>query len=328
MPAYNWLLFLVVVSVALIKATPVASVVAAPSDSPAPINANDFFQIPADLFLHGHSLARHSEQIRASKQLAHRVKTVNGWSTASEAQMVSIKNKVMSDSFFYHNSINGAVTNITSVFETVSDTAYFDQIPSVTSVSCNGDFISVKFNLSVLDETSKDALTFGSKCEHYAPGIHLTGGNSYFCSTPSDSAAHVFREIIAVVSCVQDPASGRASFINLHTTDANPLTFYKSVSDFSINGSMALIPKRLFRTNSKVDFFALSRQLWREREERAHLRDVKKCDGVMTDEGYCYDITGTTTAYIGLTAQKSAYSAPVCLNSLASSRRKNVEHDY
>jgi hypothetical protein len=260
------LAFLIVVSLVFLTAKPVLSDSGADEGTSATINTDDYFQIPADLFLHGHSLARQSEEIRTYTQLAHRVKTVDGWKTSSEGQLVSIDHKLVSDSFFYHSSSSGAVTNITSVFETVSDTVYFDQLPSVTSVSCNADFISVKLNSSVPVQSFKNALSFGSKCSHYAPGVRVTGGNAIFCNTPSDSAAPIFRQITSVMSCVEDPASGRASFVKLSTVYSNPLDFYSSVSDYSINGSVALIPKRFFRPNSKVDFFELSRQLWNERQ--------------------------------------------------------------
>jgi hypothetical protein len=109
------------------------------------------------------------------------------------------------------------------------------------------------------------------------------------------------------MSCVEDPASGRASSVKLSTTDANPLPFYSSVSDYSINGSMALIPKRFFRPNSKVDFFELSRQLWKERQTGPRLRAV--CEGVSSDDGAClddeYSIFGGIR--IGGTVQKSAF---------------------
>lgn len=297
------LVFLVVVAVAFLSATPVASDNASQKEAAASINTGDYFQIPADLFLH-HSLVRHSEEIRSYQQPAHRVKTADGWTTSSEAQLVSIDSKLVTDSFFFHNSINGAVTNISSIFETVSDTVYFDQVPSVTSVSCNGNLVSVKFNSSVLEASPKNTLSFGSKCAHYAPGVRVTGGNAFFCSNPADSSAHLFRQITSVVSCVEEPASGRASDVTLITIDANPLTFYNSFSDYDINGSMALIPKRLVRTNSKVDFLQLSRQLWKERQSGAHLRGA--CTGVTTDDGFCSDMTGTVSAYVGLTAQKSA----------------------
>ena len=314
MPAYDLVMlsptrlaFLVVVAVAFLtgSATPVASDNASQREAAA-FNTGDYFQIPADLFLHGHSLARHSEHMRSYKQLAHRVKTADGWRTSSEAQEVSIDNKLVSDSFFFHNSINGAVTNISSIFETVSDTVYFDQVPSATSVSCDGNLVSVKFNSSVFDASPKNVLSFGSKCAHYAPGVRVTGGNAFFCSTPTDSSAHVFRQITSVVSCLEEPASGRAFSITLNTSDANPLTFYNSFSDYNINGSMALIPKRLVRPNSKVNFFELSRQLWKERQSRAHLR---ACEGVITNDGVCHDLTGSTSAYVGLQAQKSARSS-------------------
>jgi hypothetical protein len=298
------LAFLVVVAVAFLTATPVASDNASQREAAAAafIDTGDYFQIPADLFLHGHSLARHSEHMRSYKQPAHRVKTADGWRTSSEAQLVSIDNKLVSDSFFFHNLINGAVTNISSIFETVSDTVYFDQVPSATSFSCSGNLVSVKFNSSVFDASPQKVLSFGSKCAHYAPGVRMTGGNAFFCSTPTDSTAHVFRQITSVVSCVEEPASGRASFVTLNTSDANPLTFYNSFSDYNINGSMALIPKRLFRPNSKVDFFELSRQLWKERQSRAHLRG---CEGDTDDNRFCYDFEIGAGVYGAITAQKS-----------------------
>ena len=299
----TWLVSIIVAAIVLLTATPVASDNASQREAATSVNSGDYFQIPADLFLHGHSLARHSEQIRSSKQPAHRVKTADGWRSSSEAQLVSIDQKLTSDSFFYHNLINGAVTNISSIFETVSDTVYFDQVPSATSVSCSGNLVSVKFNSSVFDASPQKVLSFGSKCAHYAPGVRVTGGNAFFCSTPTDSSAHVFRQITSVVSCLEEPASGRAFSITLNTSDANPLTFYNSFSDYNINGSMALIPKRLVRPNSKVNFFELSRQLWKERQSRAHLR---ACEGVITNDGVCHDLTGSTSAYVGLQAQKSA----------------------
>lgn len=301
------LAFLIVVSLAFLSAKPVLSDSSAEKGASAPINADDYFQIPADLFVHGHSLARKSEEIRTYTQLAHRVKTVDGWKTSSEGQVVSIDHKLVSDSFFYHSSSSGAVTNITSVFETVSDTVYFDQLPSVTSVACNADIISIKFNSSELFQSSKSALSFGSKCSHYAPGLRVTGGNAIFCSTPSDSAASIFRHVTAVMSCVEDPASGRASSVKLSTTEANPLPFYSSVSDYSVNGSMVLIPKRLFRPNSKVDFFELSRQLWKERQTGPRLRGA--CEGVSAEDGACLDDEyGVFTGIrIGGTVQKSAF---------------------
>jgi hypothetical protein len=307
-------LVIIIVAIAHFTVTPVASDNAFQREAAASVNTGDYFQIPADLFLHGHSLARHSEQIRSSKQPAHRVKTADGWTTSSEAQLVSIDHKLMSDSFFYHNLINGAVTNISSTFETVSDTVYFDQVPSVASVSCNGNFLSVKLNSSILDGYPKNVLKFGSKCAHYAPGVRVTGGNAFFCSSPSDSTAHLFREITSVVSCVEEPASGRALFLTLNTADANPLTFYNSISDYNINGSMALIPKRLVRPNSKVDFLELSRQLRRESQTEIHLRG---CDGVITADGFCSDFAGLTTAYVGLQAQKSACSSSLCVFSVS-----------
>jgi hypothetical protein len=295
-------LVIIIVAIALFTVTPVASDNAFQREAATSVNTWDYFQIPADLFLHGHSLARHSEHMRSYKQPAHRVKTADGWRTSSEAQLVSIDNKLVSDSFFFHNSINGAVTNISSIFETVSDTVYFDQVPSATSVSCSGNLVSVKFNSSVFDASPQKVLSFGSKCAHYAPGVRMTGGNAFFCSTPTDSTAHVFRQITSVVSCVEEPASGRASFITLNTSDANPLTFYNSFSDYNINGSMALIPKRLFRPNSKVDFFELSRQLWKERQSRAHLRG---CEGDTDDNRFCYDFEIGAGVYGAITAQKS-----------------------
>jgi hypothetical protein len=270
---------LFVASLTLLTATTVASDSGAQTGTPAPINTGEYFQIPADLFLYGHFLARHSGQIRSFKEPAYRVKTADGWKTSSEAQLVSIDHKLVSDSVFYHNSNTVAVTNISSNFETVCDTVYFDLVPFATSVvSCTGNLISVKFNSSVLDGSPKNVPSFGSKCAHYAPGIRVTGGNAFFCSSPTDSTAHMFRQITSVVSCVEEPASvtsGRASFLTLDTADANPLTFYNSISDYNINGSMVLIPKRLVRPNFKVDFFELSRQLWKERQAVAHLRS--KC---------------------------------------------------
>ena len=286
-----------VASLALLTAT---------TGTPAPINTDDYFQVPADLFEHGHSLARHSEQIRSYKELTHRVKTADGWKTSSEARLVSIDHKLVSDSFFYHSSTSGAVTNITSVFETVSDTVYFDQIPSVAAVSCNGDFIAVEFDTSALDRSAKNGLTFGSKCAHYAPGVRVTGGNAIFCSTPSDPAAPVFRQVASVLSCVEDPASGRVSSVKLGTTIANPISFYSSVSDYSINGSMVLVPKRLFRPNSKVDFFELSRQLWKERQTGPHLRGA--CQGVISGDGSCHDVDYFPSFRPGMVVQKSAFS--------------------
>ena len=312
----TWLVSIIVAAIVLLTATPVASDNASQREAATSVNSGDYFQIPADLFLHGHSLARHSEQIRSSKQPAHRVKTADGWRSSSEAQLVSIDQKFIWDSFFYHNLINGAVTNISSIFETVSDTVYFDQVLSATSVSCNANLVSIKFNSSVLDGYPKNVLSFGSKCAHYAPGVRVTGGNAFFCRSPSDSTAHLFREIISVVSCVEEPASGgRALFLTLNTVDANPLTFYNSISDYNINGSMALIPKRLVRPNSKVNFFELSRQLWKERRAEVHLRGA--CSGVMTIDGFCSDLTGQTTAYVGLQAQKSARSSSLCFFSVS-----------
>jgi hypothetical protein len=314
----TWLVSIIVAAIVLLTATPVASDNASQREAATSVNSGDYFQIPADLFLHGHSLARHSEQIRSSKQPAHRVKTADGWRTSSEAQLVSIDQKLITDSFFYHNLINGAVTNISSIFETVSDTVYFDQVLSATSVSCNANLVSIMFNSSMLDGYPKNVLSFGSKCAHYAPGVRVTGGNAFFCRSPSDSTAHLFREIISVVSCVEDPASGgHALFLTLNTVDANPLTFYNSISDYNINGSMALIPKRLVRPNSKVNFFELSRQLWKERRAEVHLRGA--CDGVMTIDGFCSDLTGigTGTAYVGLQAQKSARSSSLCFFSVS-----------
>jgi hypothetical protein len=105
------LAFLIVVSQTFLSAKPTLSDSGTEKGASAPINADDYFQIPADLFVHGHSLAHQSEEIRTYKQLAHRVKTVNGWKTSSERQMVSIDHKLVSDSFFYHSSSSGAETN-------------------------------------------------------------------------------------------------------------------------------------------------------------------------------------------------------------------------
>jgi hypothetical protein len=298
---------LLVFALSLLTVTPVASDSASKRETFKTFNTDDFFSIPADLFLHQHSLARHSEQIISFKEPAHRVKTVDGWTSSSEAQEVTIDHKLVSDSFFYHNSETGAVTNVTSVFETVADTVYFDQIPSVESVSCDGDFITVKYNSSSLDGSSKDFLAFGTKCAHFAPNIRVTGGNAFFCNTPSASSALVFRQIISVVSCTDDPASGRCSSIKLNTAEANPLTFYNSISDYNLNGSMALIPKRLFRPNSKVDFFELSRQFWKERQNTGvHLKGVT-CTGTDTQKNrICFDMGyGGTGVHVGMEVQRS-----------------------
>jgi hypothetical protein len=298
--------FLAVVS--LLTLTPAALDSGAQTGAPVSFSTDDYFQIPADLFVHWHSLARHSEQIRVYKELAHRVKTADGWKTSSEGQLVSIDHKLVSDSFFYHSSTSGAVTNITSIFETVSDTVYFDQIPSVASVWCNADFIVVKFNSSELTRSPKNVLTFGSKCAHYAPGVRVTGGSAFFCSTPTDSAALVFRQVTTIVSCVEDLSSGRVSSVKLGTTNANPMSFYHSVSDYSINGSMALIPKRFFRPSSKTDFVELSRQLWKERRAGPHLRG--ECEGVTTDDGSCHDLAWNLLPpklKIGGAVQKSVF---------------------
>jgi hypothetical protein len=294
---------LLVFALALLRVTPVTSESASKRGTVTTINTDDFYSIPADLFLHQHSLARHSEQITSFKELAHRVKTVDGWKSSSEAQLVSIDHKLVSDSFFYHNSETGAVTNVTSVFETVSDTVYFDQILSVESVSCDGDFISVKFNSSLFDGSSKKFLAFGTKCAHYAPNIRVTGGNAFFCHSPSASSALVFRQIISVESCEDDPASGRCSSIKLKTSEANPLTFYNSVSDYNLNGSMALIPKRLFRPNSKVDFFELSRQFWKERQTAVHLKEIS-CIVDYQNNKACFDVAGGAGVYIGMELQR------------------------
>ena len=96
----TWLVSIIVAAIVLLTATPVASDNASQREAATSVNSGDYFQIPADLFLHGHSLARHSEQIRSSKQPAHRVKTADGWRSSSEAQLVSIDQKLMSDSFF------------------------------------------------------------------------------------------------------------------------------------------------------------------------------------------------------------------------------------
>jgi hypothetical protein len=229
-------------AVALLIVTPGASDHASQQAVSDSINVDEYFQIPADLFLHQHSLARHSQHIQSSQQLAHRIKTGNGWKTSSDAQLATIDQQIVFDSFFYHNSQTGAVSNITAAFETVSDTIYFDQILSAQSVSCDGDLISVKFDPSILNSPPNDSLTFGTKCAHYASNIRVTGGNAFFCSTPSDSTALFFRRITSVISCVEDPDAGRTASIKLITADSNPLSFYNSISDYNLNGSMALIP--------------------------------------------------------------------------------------
>jgi hypothetical protein len=94
------LAFLIVFSLAFLTAKPVLSDSGAGKGASAPINTDDYFQIPTDLFLHGHSLVRQSEEIRTYTQLAHRVKTADGWKTSSEGQFVSIDHKLVSDSFF------------------------------------------------------------------------------------------------------------------------------------------------------------------------------------------------------------------------------------
>ncbi len=273
------------------------------SESPPSINTDDYFQVPADLFTHQHALARHSEEILSFRRLAHRVKAASGWKTLKDAELVPIDLKNVSDSFFYHSPETGAITNITSIYQTVSDTVYFDQVPSINSVACNDSVISVYFNVSVREDSLKRGLSFGSKCAHYAPGIRVTGGHSFFCRSSSDSAALFFRRVASVLACFDDPATGRAAFLQLSTADADPLTFYDSVSDFSINGSMALIPKRLFRSKTKVDFFQLSRQMWKQRQmaDRSKLRG---CDSSNPANCYDADFSISGGAYFGVTFQK------------------------
>ena len=286
---------------------PATSDRASGSEATASINTEDYFQVPADLLAHQHALARHSESIRAVRRLARRVKSASGWKTMKDAEMVSVDLKNVSDSFFYQNPHTGAVTNITSTYQTVSDTVYLDQVLSIASVACNDDVISVKFNVSLRRNVFKNGLSFGSKCAHYAPGIRVTGGHSFFCN----SASLFFRQITSVSACFEDDASGRASFIELNTADVDPLTFYDSVSDFSLNGSMALVPKRLFRSQSKVDFFRLSRdmfeakQMMKEKQRAAARANLRECDS--SDPANCYDWSaGVSGAYAGITYQRRA----------------------
>jgi hypothetical protein len=268
------------------------------------INTDDYFQVPADLFVHQHALVRHSEEIRSFRRLAHRIKASSGWKTVQNAELVPVDLKNVSDYFFYHSPETGAVTNISSIYQTVSDTVYFDQVPSITSVACNDSVISVQFNVSVRQDVFNKRLSFGSKCAHYAPGIRVTGGHSFFCHSSSDTANLFFRRVESVLACFDDEATGRASVLRLNTADADPLTFYDSVSDFSLNGSMALIPKRLFRSRSRVDFFQLSRQMWKERQMAAQA-NLRGCDS--NDPANCYDTSLLLSgAYLGITYQKRA----------------------
>ncbi len=261
------------------------------ADMPS-IDVNDYFQLPADMVEH-FPLIHNVEHIKQSTSFAHIVKEADSWTAHSARRRVTIPTTSTNLSFFYHNLETGTITKVQNTYETVADTVYLEHIPSALHVVCDSNSsLTITFNASY--PFPSRGLKFGLKRGHYLKFTKVSGGHSFFCNSSCIMGNVIARNVLDVLSYSEDTATGLLTSITLETSPAPQETMYQTVADYFINGTFALIPKALLRTQSNS-----SRLSWHAYLKKVHhmkedfkVRSAAKLRAATCVEGdvLCYEI--------------------------------------
>ena len=261
------------------------------ADMPS-IDVNDFFQLPADMVAH-FPLIHNIEHTQQSTAFAHISKEADSWTAHSARRRVTIPTTSTNLSFFYHNLETGTITKVQNTYETVADTVYLEHIPSVLHVVCdNNSSLTLTFNTSY--PFSSRGLKFGLKRGHYLKFTKVSGGHSFFCNSSCIMGNVIARNVLDVISYSEDAATGLLTSITLETSSAPQEAMYQTVADYFINGTFALIPKVLLRTqanSSRLNWHAYLKKVHYMKED-FKVRSAAKLRAATCAEGdvLCYEI--------------------------------------
>ena len=97
------------------------------------IDIHDYFQLPADM-VNNFPLIHNVEETQESTAFAQISKDGNSWTTHRTRRSVTIPTTRTTLSFFYHNLQTGTMTKVQNTYQTVADTVYLENLPSVLHV--------------------------------------------------------------------------------------------------------------------------------------------------------------------------------------------------